>query len=76
MDTPPLEYDTDLEKEAQRYADELMKKYLGACSKLTRDIWVHDPKNEESGWGENLYFGLGQEFVNNTAFCAKADKAW
>ena len=71
-----MEYDADLEKEAQRYADELMKNFLGACSELRKDIWVHDPKNKENGWGENLYWGTGKKFVNNTAFCALADEAW
>uniref|UniRef100_A0AAF5I0I2 SCP domain-containing protein n=2 Tax=Strongyloides stercoralis TaxID=6248 RepID=A0AAF5I0I2_STRER len=40
----PLTYDLDLEKAAQEYA-----KYLG-----DRDLFEHDKRNREKGWGENL----------------------
>uniref|UniRef100_A0AAF5I0D8 SCP domain-containing protein n=2 Tax=Strongyloides stercoralis TaxID=6248 RepID=A0AAF5I0D8_STRER len=41
---PPLTYDYDLEKASQEYA-----KYLGDYN-----LFEHDPKNREKGWGENL----------------------
>uniref|UniRef100_A0AAF5D5R5 SCP domain-containing protein n=2 Tax=Strongyloides stercoralis TaxID=6248 RepID=A0AAF5D5R5_STRER len=40
----PLTYDYNLEKASQEYA-----KYLG-----DRDLFDHDPKNDQNGWGENL----------------------
>uniref|UniRef100_A0A0K0EKU6 SCP domain-containing protein n=1 Tax=Strongyloides stercoralis TaxID=6248 RepID=A0A0K0EKU6_STRER len=40
----PLTYDYDLEKASQEYA-----KYLG-----DNNLFDHDPKNDQNGWGENL----------------------
>ena len=40
--------------------DILMKKTLGNCGELKDDVWIHDPRNGDMGWGENLYYGDGK----------------
>ena len=71
-----MNWDEDLAKKAQAYADILMNKTLNNCGVLSDDIWVHDPRNKEQGVGENLYWGDGKDDKNITTMCGLADRAW
>ena len=54
-----------------------MRRTLANNGKLSKEIWVQDPRNYENMWGENLYFGDGKEATTATEkYCRFADKAW
>ena len=75
--TPPLEWDSTLAKNAQSYAEILMRLTLTNSGKLSDEIWVHDPKNAENRWGENFYWGDGKKEAATTAeYYGFADKGW
>lgn len=59
--TPPLQWDEDLEKAAQSYADN-----------LHGNLGVHDPNNKANGWGETMYWLKAQR----EGKCADAILSW
>lgn len=75
-DTPDLEYDDDIAKAAQAYADHMTAKYSG-YSDITHD---HDV-NHANHWGENIYlmndhpdFSTMENIVEY--FCMASNKDW
>ena len=73
--TPPLQWDAELEKKAQAYADGLLQKALAKNGEDIMSIFKHDPANIYERMGENVFYD-DDRTGSVVDFCGEADKEW
>lgn len=77
-----MEYDSELARKSQIWANRLLEKILCHRRKDTRVELVHDFNNGQDGTGENIYYTTdsGKDSSNVpftlAGYCAKADAPW
>lgn len=69
QNTPDMQWDATLGREAQDYADQLLR------NNPRNLVLKHDPRNNDKGWGENLYVGI-RAGASMESFCATANRNW